>query len=1151
VLEGNCPVRYAVRKFIAHTKGGSMTTVRSSCFLQHPGAIFRLLIGVVCLMVLPLAVFSQTTAGLTGAVVDSSGAVMPGTKVTLTSTETGVQREVATNESGIYEFTTLQPGTYKLTLQKEGFAQVTQAGIRLEVNQVARVDVSMRPGAITENIQVTTTAAPLLEGNTSDVGQVIESKAVSDLPLNGRNFAQLAILGTGVIGVGFGPTGTIGSGTRPDDPRPGAELMSNGNREMSNDYMLDGVDDNFRRNGLITVRPTVEDILEFKIQTNLFGAEQGRNSGATVDVITKSGTNQFHGSAFELLRNSYFDARSFFNTAGTLQPEYRQNQFGGSMGGPIIRNKIFFFGDYEGFRKLQGTATDVNTVPTAAERQGNFSGIANGIYDPASLTVTPGTASGYTRLAFPGNIIPASRFDPVTSSVIQAYPLPALPSLTNNQFTNPVLGQNYDQGDGRIDWSLRANDTIFGRFSRQDTLTNTPSTFGFRNVPGLSIPVSLGNSTNYAGRAPMSNYNTVLAWTHLFTPTFLVDTRTGYSRFAMRNVDATAPTSGEGLGEMLGVPNSNQEPESLGFPIFSISGYTGIGGPTAIPTIRYENTFNPVTNFTKMLGRHTLKWGLSLVRRQIVDFQDNSGNGQFTFDSTFDDNPNSSGNTGNAMASFLLGAPGSITQAFQLAWAGTRVLELGTYVADDWKVTNRLTLNLGLRWEYLPPPVEVDNRFANFDTQTGKVLIAGDNTNANVGILAQHKLFAPRFGFAYQLDKKTVLRGGFGLFYNASGNGGALYRLHRQLPFGATTTPVVNEFSATYATVSEGLPPNPSLNITSIINNPTGTWYSVPPNYKNAYAEQFNFGVERQLPFNIVLKASYLGNLGRDLDVTYNINQPVPGPGALQSRELLYTLAPGISGDDYAATDGLSAYHSLQVIIEKRYSSGLSLLSAYTYSHSIDDVPLQESGGADGPIPQDPRYRFLDFASSSFDIRQRFTQTVNYDLPFGKGRRFAFGQPWMDKAFGGWQANLILTAQTGLPFTPVLANSVANSGSSSRPNIVSGVSATLPNPTINDWFNTSFNVPGAVWATPAQYTFGDAGRNILRGPHRTNVDFSVFKDYPVTERVHLQLRGELFNILNHPQFDLPAATIGQAGVGTITDVIGTPRDIQVGLRLKF
>ena len=1126
-----------------------MTPQRSSYPLKGRGAIVPLFVALYLVMLQP-ASFAQTSAGITGTVTDSSGALMPGARVTLTSTDTGAERTVTTNESGIYEFTALQPGGYKLNVARQGFAQETREGIRLEVNQTATLDVSMRPGTVSENIEVTA-AAQALEASTSQVGQVIESRAVSDLPLNGRNFAQLAILGTGVVGVGFGPSGTIGSGTRPDDPRPGAELMSNGNREMSNNYLLDGVDDNFRRNALITLRPTVEDILEFKIQTNLFGAEQGRNSGATVDVVTKSGTNSFHGSAFELLRNNDFDARNFFNAVGTRQPEYHQNQFGGSLGGPIIHNKFFFFGDYEGFRKLQGTATDVNTVPTAAERQGNFSGIPQAIYNPASLVAAPGTASGFTRQPFAGNIIPVSAFDPVTSRVIQAYPLPSSSALTNNQFTNPVLGQNYDQGDGRVDWNLSTKDTIFGRFSRQDTVTNTPSTFGFRNVPGLSVPVNLGNSTTYAGTASMSNYNSVLAWTHLFGPAFLMDARMGYSRFAMRNVDATAPSSPPGLGQLLGVPNSNQEPESLGFPIFSISGYTGIGGPASIPTIRYENTFNPVVNFTKTIERHTLKWGVNIVRRQIIDFQDNSGNGQFTFDSTFTDNPNSPGNTGNAMASFLLGVPGSITQAFQLVWAGTRVLELGAFVADDYKVTKRLTLNLGLRWEYLPPPVEVANRYANFDTQTGKVLIAGYNSGPNVGINAQYKLFAPRFGFAYQANNKTVVRGGFGLFYNAAGNGGALYRLHRQLPFGATTTPLVNELSTTYTTVSQGLPPNPTLNVASIANNPTGTWYSIPSNYRNGYAEQFNFGIERELPFDIVVKAFYLGNLGRDLDFTYNINQPVPGPGPLGPREMLYAIAPGVVGDNYAATDGLSAYHSLQVTVQKRYSAGLSLLSAYTYSHSIDDVPLQEGGGADGPIPQDPRYRFLDFASSSFDIRHRFTQTVNYYLPFGTGKHFSLGKSWANKAFGDWQVNLILTAQTGLPFTPVLANSTTNTGTSSRPNVISGVNASLPNPAINDWFNTSFNVPGAVWATPAQYTYGDAGRNILRGPGRFNADFSIFKIFAITERIRLEFRGELFNVLNHPQFDLPAATIGQAGVGTITNTVGTPRDIQLGLRLAF
>ena len=421
---------------------------------KYSGAIGRLLMGALCLLWLSPAAVSQTTSGLTGTVTDLSGASMPGAKITLTGTETGVKRETTSSEAGTYDFTALQPGGYQLTFQKQRLRPGNQCRNSAGgANQIARLDVQMHPGAVNENVEVTAAAA-LLESSDAQIGQVIETKAVSDLPLNGRNFAQLAILGTGVVGVGFGPSGTIGSGTRPDDPRPGAELMSNGNREMSNDYLMDGVDDNFRRNALITLRPTVEDILEFKIQTNLFGPEQGRNSGATVNVITKSGTNSYHGSLFEFLRNNDFDARNFFNKVGTPQPEYHQNQFGGSMGGPIKHDKIFFFADYEGFRKLQGTTTSVNTVPTVAERGGDFSAVPQAIYDPRSLVAAPGTASGFSRTPFPGNIILPNRFDPITSRLpIQAY-LTALDDRTNEQPVHePCAGteQRYGQWANRLE----------------------------------------------------------------------------------------------------------------------------------------------------------------------------------------------------------------------------------------------------------------------------------------------------------------------------------------------------------------------------------------------------------------------------------------------------------------------------------------------------------------------------------------------------------------------------------------------------------------------------------------------------------------------------------------------------------------------------
>lgn len=1109
----------------------------------------RLILAVLLLTASAVVSYGQSTAGLNGSIKDATGALIPNARVAVTNAETGVQRDGVSDAAGLYDIRLLQPGTYNIAVQKDGFRQITRESVHLEVNQVARIDFVMQLGAVTEAVEVAE-AAPLLESSNSSVGQVIEAKAVSDLPLNGRNFAQLAILSPGAIGVGYGPAGTIGSGSRPDDTRPGAELMVNGNREMSNNFMLDGVDDNFRRNALITVRPSVEDILEFKIQTNLFGAEQGRNSGATVNVVTKAGTNQYHGSAFEFIRNNDLDARNFFNAKTTArQPPFHQNQFGASVGGPVVRNRLFFFTDYEGFRKQQGTVTSVNTVPTVAERQGDFSAVRP-IYDPASVVATPGTASGYTRTEFPNDRIPANRFDSVTSRLVQAYPLPSAAGLVGNQFTNPVLGQQYDQGDVRVDYALSARDSVFGRFSRQDTRTQTPSTFGFRDVPGVSIPLNLGNSGTYAGTNRQTAYNAVAAITHTFNPTLLADFRMGFSRFNMHNLDSQAPSNGPGLGTQLGVPFSNQLPQANGIPIFNISGYTGIGGPAAIPTIRLENTFNPLINFTKVRGRHTLKFGTSLVRRQIIDFQMNQGNGLFSFDANFTANPNSPAGTGDGIAGLLLGAYTSLSQDLQLVWAGIRVIELGSYMADDWKVTSRLTLNLGLRYESLPPPVEVANRFMNLNNLTGRVLISGFNTGRHLGIQTQWKLFAPRFGFAYQLLSNTVLRGGFGLFYNASGTGGGLYRMHRYPPFAVNNAMTVNQFAPNYRRVQDGLPPAVAPDFATVSNHPVGSFLTVPPNYSNAYSQQFNFGVEHELKAsNIVLKAFYLGNLGRRLDVNYNINQANPGPGAVAPRFPLYSIAPGVVGDTFAATDGDSEYHSLQLTAEKRFSSGLSFLSAYSYAHSIDNVPLQQGGNGEGPLPQDPRYRFLDRGNSLFDIRHRFSQTLLYDLPIGMGRRHQFGQSWENTLFGNWQINMILSVQTGLPFAPVLANSVANTGTSSRPNLVGDWN--IPERTITHWFNTALNAAGAPWATPAQFTYGNAGRGILRGPGRTNVDFSVFKQFAVTERLRVQFRGEFFNILNHPQFDLPGQTIGSPAAGVITATVGTPRDIQLSLKLWF
>ena len=1090
--------------------------------------------------------FSQTSAGVNGVVLDSSGGLIADAAVVVTNLDTGTKRETASNENGAYQFPLLQSGRYSISARKQGFKQVTRDGVQLELNQVAKIDFTMEPGALSETIEVQA-AAPLLESNTSSVGQVIETKAVSDLPLNGRNFVQLAILGPGVVGVGYAASGTIGSGTRPDDMRPGTELFSNGNREQSNNFMLDGVDNNFRRNGLITLRPSVEAVREFKIQTNLFQAEQGRNPGATINVITKSGSNQFHGSAYEFFRNTQLDAKNFFAKPGSPKSQYQQNQFGGSFGGPIRRDKLFFFADYEGFRKRQGTFASVNTVPTVAMRSGDFSAVRP-IYNPFSLRAAPGTASGFTRDPFPGSTIPKNMFDSVTGRLINSYPLPYNSDLANNQITNPVLGQRWDQGDIRADYNLGANTTIFGRFSQQNTLTLPPSTFGFRPVEGLSQPVGLGNSTTYTGTSDLVAHHAVIAGTHVFSPTFIVDARFGYGRFNLKGMkDGSVP--GANLGEKLGIKNSNQGPFSYGFPIFSPASYTGIGGAAAMPTIRLENTFNPNISFTKIRGSHTIKFGTNIVRRQIIDYQLNQGDGLFSFSPAFTTDPNNAGKTGDSMASFLLGTSSGVSQDFLLVWPGLRALEIGSYVQDDWKVSSRLTVNLGLRYEYTPPPVEVNNQWANLDLVKGKLLLAGVNSDRQVGVKNDGNNWAPRFGFAYQLRPHTVIRGGFGIFYNTQGNGSALFRLHRQLPFGPNYSATVDQFVANPTRVQDGLPPIPPVDRASVIANPSGNFNVVPPNYKTGYAEQGNLGIEQEIPkWAMVFKAAYVTNLARQVDSNFNMNTPDPGPGTPLSRRPLRNILPNVVNATFGDTTGVSNYHSLQVTAERRFTRGLSWLGAYTYSHSIDNVPTQQGGGLEGPIPQDIRYRFLDRGSSSFDIKHRTSQSVIYDVPFGKGRHFEIANSVANAIVGGWQMNGILVLQGGLPFTPTLATSVSNSGGSRPDRLKTGE---LSDPVITHWFDTSFGTAGAAWATPAQFTYGNGGRNTLRGPHRTNLDFSLFKIAQISERYRVQFRAEFFNAFNHPQFDLPNATIGSASAGVISSTVGSPRDIQLSLRLAF
>lgn len=764
-------------------------------------------------------------------------------------------------------------------------------------------------------------------------------------------------------------------------------------------------------------------------------------------------------------------------------------------------------------------------------RTGDFSALPVRIYDPQT---TAPSGSSYTRTQFPGNMIPANRFDPVTAKLVKAYPAPQTNGLTNNYVANLTQLQNWDQGDVRVDHQFTSSDTFFARYSIQKTNTVVPNTFPPATVAGIGRPIQLGNEDSFAGVSSTPVQHVVAAYDHIFGPHLINDLRIGFNRFRVDYTQAGA-TPNEPLGVELGVPNANPNALQTAVPIFSPANYAGIGQSRSLPILRRENTFEELDNVTWTRSAHTLKFGVDVRRRQITEYQTNRGNGRFNFSTGFTAQPGV--NSGDSIASMLLGYPSLYEQDYLLVWPGIRGIETGAYVADDWRVNKKLTLNIGLRWEYYSPYSEVANRWANFNPATAQLQIAGQNgVGPTAGLNGDWKDFAPRFGFAYQVHAHTVVRGGFGLFYNPNGNGGALLRFDRQLPFGPVLSISPGD-QVLGPRVSNGFPPTPSVDL-SVANRPFGNVIGVPGNFKQAYAEQFNLTVEHEVaPVSTLFKFASVGNLGRRLGTGFNLNQPVPGPGATTPRRPFFGVLPALGDISYYVSDGLSAYYAFQFSAEKRLSGGLTGLAGYTWAHSIDDVATDFGGGTG--TPQDPRCRFCDRGNSAFDIRHRLTVSMTYRLPgfAWKGFRGAL--------LGGWQINGLLQSQTGLPFTPQLNNPTVNTGTGSRPDrIGSGV---LPDSqrSITHWFDQT------AFTSPAQFVYGNAGRDILYGPGRTNLDASLFKDFRPLEHLTVQFRAESFNLLNHPQFGQPNATIGSGSVGQITSTVGNPRQMQLALRLMF
>lgn len=1068
------------------------------------------------------------TGQITGLVTDPSGAIVPGTRIEVTDVNTHSRRVAVSNESGFYTVTPLPPGHYRVEAQKQGFESVIRDDVKLEVAQSVRVDFTLNLGTTTQAVTVSTTV-PLVDSQSASLGQVIQRKTVEDLPLNGRNYLQLAKLTAGVSEAAHGdPTST------------GGAFVANGVRAQLTNYNLDGTDNNSRivdvqNRSYAVIQPSIDALEEFKIETNSYAAEYGYSAGAVVNATLKSGTNGFHGTAFEFLRNDHLDARDFFLSPQSRKQTHQRNQFGGVLGGPIVRNKTFFFASWERTDENQGEAL-VTTLPSAAMAGGNFQS-ALPIYDPASLKQNGST---YTRTVFANNIIPATRIDPVAAKLLTLLPAPNVPgAATNNYVASPSQVTRADRIDSRADQSFSDNDKLFLRYSY---FTQT-----FINPGVLPAPLigATGNTQNNHATQALS---AAIGETHIFTPNLINEATTGYSRIYDNRGDLV---SGAFLGPQYGfqgIPDTNG---ISGLPSMSITGYSSLGEAAYVPNKKLAEVAQFKDALTWVHGGHTFKFGGQYEWVRSYFAVSSSARGSYSFSGVFTQNPQSRSNTGNGFADFLLGDAASASVSTQ-SIGDVRQKYAAAFAQDDWKVTPRLTLNLGIRYEVWTPRIERNNLQANFLPGSSQLIFAGNAAPPSIApgligaipngvgersLVRSYGLnFAPRLGFACQLTQRTVLRAGGGIFYASPNYPGVGVTLPGNPPFLVSASYPSDQIHP-LITLSGGFPPA-ALNPSRINLANTGI-SAFELNFKPAYVGKWSFGLQHQIA-GFVFEGNYVGTRGVHLPYFYNLNQPYPGAGSVASRQPFQNF----NTINYTSVIDNSIYSALEARVERGLSHGLQMLLSYTYSKAID------LGGEqlDGDVTlRDARDINAERGLATFDERHRFVTSFVYALPVGKGQALNLPNRFVDAALGDWQINGVFTAYTGQPFTPELSYSPANSGDN-RPNRIAGGNLPSDERSVARWFDTSAFVAG-----PA-YVFGNAGRNILIGPGAVNLDFSAFKSFPVPilgERGSLQFRGEFFNLFNHPQFSLPNSTVNIPQGGAITSTASAMRQIQFGLKLLF
>jgi hypothetical protein len=1116
-----------------------------------------------------------TTGSIVGTVTDASEQVVPGAQVVIRDINKNTSFTLTTDSAGTYAAPFLVPGTYEVTVELTGFKKWLRGDILLQVNDRLRVDAKLDVGGLEETTSVVATS-PLVRTDSSEVGTVIQERAIKELPLNGRNFATLVYLTPGITP---GQANENLSGASTFNPRGASNFNALGHQANANAWLIDGIDNNEYTFNTVIVAPSVEQVREFKVLSGVFSAEFGRGAGV-ISVSTKSGTNQLTGTVFEYLRDEMFDARNFFvrkvqTPTGLVKdpnPPFRRNQFGGAAGGPLVipglydgHSRTFFFADYAGLRETRGL-TFVNTVPTAATRNGDFSNYRdrNGniivIYDPLTTRLNPNfdpsravSASNpqFLRDPFPNNTIPTARMNTVGHNVASIFPLPNGPGDFDNYTStaNRVIEDN--AFSARVDHTLSDHDSLFVRFNYGKFTLDAPqgqSACCLATPADAAARFDLGPWVAGIQNTRLKTHGAAVNWSRVMRPDLVNELRVGYAR----TVPFTFQSDfGINAAESLGIRGINVTEFTTGLPNINFNGgndLTGIsGGPAFLPVNPKQFHYQLEDALVWLRGRHSFKVGYRFVDRWPSPFTNTDTRSSINFTRSFVNNP-ATNSDGTALAALLLGYINSASRGFLLEPYTLRTHEHGAFVQDDFKVNRRFTINAGLRYEIFTADTEENNKLTNFDPIGLRLIYAGeDGISRTVGKKTRYNNFAPRLGLTYDLfgDGRTILRSGFGISYYPE-QASASNLLGQQVPYTISQN-VSSETNPLDFSVVRTLD-NPFPAIVQVKPRTTAELNAANPRVlghgfenETPSAQQWHLGVERQLLPAMVVELTYAGSAGKHLLLCYNPNEIQPGTGSQASRRLIQPLS-NLSNIVQCDPRNRSTFHSGQLKVTQRFSNGLQFLVSYTYGKSLDYGGSAASGGGQVGNPQTVTNLDAGRGPSGFDTRHRAVISYVYELPFGPSRKWAHGGGVLGGVVGGWQLAGITTLTTGRPFT-VLLNQGVNNGAPSWPDRLG--SGKLDDPTVDLWFNVN------DFVAPSPNTYGNAGRGILYAPGHINFDMSLSKKFAITSRSNIEFRWDAFNLFNHPGFGFPNVNIGSATAGRITTTIVDNRSMQFALKFNF